>query len=113
MVAILRRAESIYSEQKIRIKKLDADSNRNLIPVRHLLNLKEKKEFVKKLFQNNPSEFENFIQSLENIKNWREAMKRVIKEFDNRQIDRHSHAAVLFTDMLYKRYYPDDDQVGK
>lgn len=112
MVAILRRDESFYSERKIKIKKPDTGLNGNLRPVQHLVDLKMKKNFVKKFFQNNVLEFENFIQSLEAVRTWPEALTKVNKEFENRQVDRHSREAVLFTDMLYKRYYPDDNQVG-
>lgn len=112
MVEILhRRAESYYNKT-IKIKNNGAKIQQNLLPLNSLFNQKQKKAIIKKIFGNNHAEFEQFVQKLESIKDWTAALKWVEQELNKREIYLHNPAAVLFTNILFSRYFPEAGTTG-
>ena len=78
----------------------------SLVSVRELLNEKDKKTFIRKLFQNDPAQFENFIVRLDSLNDWSESFCLIETEFARRVIDQNSSEARRFTDMIFKRFFP-------
>lgn len=112
MVKILHRHSESYYNKTIKIKNHGVNIQKNLPPLNSLFNQKQQKTITKKIFRNNHAEFEQFVQELETIKDWTEALKRVEAELSRREIYLHNPAAVLFTNILFSRYFPEDGCLG-
>jgi len=111
MVKILHRHSEAYYNKTIKIKNNGTKIQKNLLPLNSLFDQKQRKAIIKKLFRNNHAEFEQFVQELEAIKDWPEALKRVEGELSKREISLHNPDAVLFTDILFSRYFPEAGSV--
>ncbi len=82
-----------------------------LQPLRSLFTQNRRQDLIKKLFHNQETEFDKLIDELESVQNWQQALKKVDQEFKKHQINLHDRNAVLFTNILYVRYFPDDSRI--
>jgi hypothetical protein len=110
MVELPHRYEYYSYDKKIKSNKKVDKPEKQLSSLKSLIQSRQKKEIVKKIFGNNEKEFEKLIDELEPIKNWTDAFKRVERELNKRNIYLHEPDAILFTNILYFRYFPDEDQ---
>ncbi len=76
-----------------------------LPPIESLIDPKQRKTFIKKLFASKESDYENFIRRLESIKDWKETFQAVELEFSNRKVNPGKDEAVLFTNILFNRFF--------
>lgn len=76
-----------------------------LPPIESLIDPKLRKTFVKKLFASKESDYENFLRRLENIKDWKETYQAVEHEFSRRKVDPGKGEAILFTNILFNRFF--------
>ena len=83
----------------------------SLQPLRSLFSLDRRQDLIKKLFHNQAAEFDKLIDELESVQSWQQALKKVDQEFKKHHIDLHDRNAVVFTNILYVRYFPDDSQI--
>jgi seryl-tRNA synthetase len=107
MVKILHRHSEADYNKTIKIKTDGTKIQKNLLPLNSLINQKQKKVIIKKIFGNSHAEFEQFVQELEAITEWTAALKRVEAELNKREISLHNPHAVLFTNILFARYFPE------
>lgn len=110
MVELLHRHNFNSYNKKIKINNKVDKPGRQLSSLKSLIQPRQKKEIIKKIFGNNEKEYQNLIDELEPIKNWTEALKRVERELNKRNIYLHEPDAILFTNILYFRYFPEDDE---
>lgn len=61
---------------------------------------------VKKLFNGNLNEFNQFLSRIEPLREWKEAMDVIDDEFGKRKIRPDGKEATGLTDVLFKRYFP-------
>ena len=61
---------------------------------------------VKKLFNGNLNDFNQFLSRIEPLQEWKEAMDVIEDEFSKRKIRPDGKEATGLTDVLFKRYFP-------
>jgi len=108
MVEILHRHAASYSGKKIKITNQYEKDQENLPSLTSLIDPKIKKEFVKKLFKNDETAFNELLQQLDLIKNWPDAWHKVEIELSKRDANIHDAVAVRLTNILYARYFPEN-----
>lgn len=74
-------------------------------PLRSLINNKERKIFMKKLFNNDRGAYHAFIDRLEAIERWKEAKGVIDAELARRQISPFCREAMRLGDLVFSRYF--------
>ncbi len=67
-----------------------------------------RKKIIKKLFKKNEQAFNEFIDKLNEIKTWKEASHFIDDTFYEMNINPYSKEAIMFSDIVYMRYFPKD-----
>lgn len=81
-------------------------ATRKVLPsIESLIDPKQRKNFIKKLFASKESDYENFVHRLESIKDWKETYQAVEQEFSSRKVNPGKDEAVLFTNILFNRFF--------
>jgi hypothetical protein len=78
-----------------------------LVSIDSLISRKDKKKFVKKLFENNAVHYDDFVQKLNGLKNWSVSYQMMEAEFAKRKFTMQEPEVLAFTDMVFRRFYPD------
>jgi len=73
---------------------------------------RNRKKIIKKLFKKKENEFSSFIESLNSQANWKDASVVIDEEFYERGINPYSKEAIMFSDLVYTRFFPKDKYVG-
>lgn len=110
MVELLSRYKYQGYNKEIKINNKADKLEKQLSSLRSLIQPKQKKEIIKKIFGNSEQEYQNLIDELEPVKNWTEALKRVERALNKRNIPLHEADAIFFTNILYFRYFPDENK---
>ena len=110
MVEPLHRHKYQGDKKEIKINNKADKVEKQLSSLKSLIQPRQKKEIIKRIFGNNDQAYQNLIDELESVKNWTEALKRVEKELNKRNISLHEADAILFTNILYFRYFPEDNE---
>ena len=71
-----------------------------------------RRKTLKKLFNKNEEEYNNFLDRLNSLSSWKDASQLIDDEFYNRAINPYSKEAILFSDNVYLRFFPKDKYVG-
>lgn len=104
--------ETLYQEEKIsepeETLNLEAESQPQttikLPDLNSLLDEKKREKFIKKIFKRNEEKFQQAIEKLNSIDNWKEASTFIDSIFIEHEIDPYSDEAIEFTDFVYRRY---------
>lgn len=104
--ANLLSPEEVSEEEPSGEQQADLDELAN---IRDLVDDKEEKIFVKKLFGKDMDEYEMFLDKIQETLTWKEAIVLIENEFVERSIDAYSKEAIRFSDIAYSRYYPPKD----
>ncbi len=104
---IFDRRDDSEDPAKLEDKKVTPKKNKPLPSIGSLFSEKDVSNFVKKLFQNNSDQFNNFVKKLESTSDWSITFKTIEEEFQRRKINPRQNEAMIFADKLFKRYYPD------
>jgi hypothetical protein len=107
MVEIFHRRSDSFYNKKIKIKSNCDKSLKKLPSLNSLIAPGQRKEIVKKLFNNNEQVFNNLIQQLEVINDWQDAWHKVEIELNKHHIYLHNPDAIFLTNILYSRYFPE------
>ncbi|UCF62687.1 MAG: hypothetical protein JSW33_08835 [bacterium] len=75
--------------------------------IESLISRKEKKKFVKNLFENNAVRYDEFIQVLNTLKNWSSSFQKMEDEFVRQKRTMREREVIAFTDIVFRRFYPD------
>lgn len=111
MVELSYRRDIPNYKVTIHASKKEATVANKLLPLRLLFTPDKRRTLIKKLFHNDETEFDNLIDELEPVQEWQQALKKVDHEFKKSNINLHDRNAAMFTDILYARYFPDDNQI--
>ena len=111
MAKILHLRDTPNYTIKVQSYNDDKNENQKLQPLRSLFTPKKQQKLIKKLFHKNEAEFDNLIDELEPVQDWPQALKKVDQKFKKYNTNLHDRNAVIFTDILYSRYFPDDKQI--
>ncbi len=71
-----------------------------------------RKKIIKKLFKKDEQAFNEFIAQLNAISTWKEASRFIDDTFYERNINPYSKEAIMFSDIVYMRYFPKDKYIG-
>jgi len=77
-----------------------------------LIDEKTEKVFVKKLFGGDGDAYMKMIQKLEEAESWRVAKILIDNELFKRDVDPFSREAIKLVDLIYSRYYPEENVGG-
>lgn len=85
--------------------------SRNLISTKELFEsqpewIEKRDRAVKKLFNGNVNEFNQFLSKIDPVMEWKDAMDVIDAEFNKRKIRPDGKEATGLTDVLFKRYFP-------
>jgi len=72
-----------------------------------------RKKIIKRLFKRKENDFNNFLTQLNTISAWKDASVLIDEEFYERGINPYSKEAIIFSDIVYVRFFPKDKYVGE
>ena len=78
-----------------------------------LIQGRTRKKIVKKLFKKKEDEFNSFINLVNQHSTWKDASVIIDEEFYERGINPYSKEAIIFSDLIYIRFFPKDKYVGE
>lgn len=71
-----------------------------------------RKKIIKKLFKKNENQFKAFLDQVNQHSTWKDASVVIDNEFYERGINPYSKEALMFSDLIYIRFFPKDKYVG-
>jgi hypothetical protein len=71
-----------------------------------------RQQFVKKLFHSDAARFEKLLVQLEAAPDWMVAHRLLEAYFRRYQINPYQNDATRFSDLVYKRYFPQDEHIA-
>ena len=71
-----------------------------------------RKKIIKKLFKKKENEFISFVKMINEQNAWKDASVIIDNEFYERGINPYSKEAIMFSDLIYIRFFPKDRYVG-
>jgi hypothetical protein len=71
-----------------------------------------RKKIIKKLFKKKENEFISFVEMINEQSAWKDASVIIDNEFYERGINPYSKEAIMFSDLIYVRFFPKDRYVG-
>lgn len=80
-------------------------------PLENLQNMikgRTRRKILKKLFKKNEQVFNEFLNKLNGIHTWKEASHFIDDTFYEMNINPYSKEAIMFSDIVYMRYFPKD-----
>ncbi|MFZ5515000.1 MAG: hypothetical protein ACOY90_00070 [Candidatus Zhuqueibacterota bacterium] len=112
MVELHKRFNDTDGNKVIRLNSANDRKKVPLAPIKLCISNQQKKKIIKSLFGNNEKEYEDCIAELQGISEWKNALAQVEKTLARRNIELHAPAAVVFTDILYARYFPEKEPIN-
>ncbi len=91
---------------KLISRKLGTDKLKDL---QSLIHDRDRKKIIRKLFDGDEQRYLRFAERLNRIHSWKAAARLVEDEFRERGINPYSKAALLFSDYVYKRFFPKEE----
>lgn len=81
--------------------------------ITRLISPKQRKKFIKKIFNKKEKQFLEFLSLMNNTPNWKHASNLIDSYFYQQGINPYSKEALEFSDLVYNRYFPKDIAVNK
>ena len=88
-------------------------SDAPLHDLNELITGRTRKKIIKRLFKKSESDFSSFINRLNEQSAWKDASIIIDEEFYERSINPYSKEAIVFSDLIYLRFFPKDKYVGE
>ncbi len=79
-----------------------------LLDLKGLIPANQSRTFIKKLFDKNTSQYEEFLTLLNCVLTWKHAAALIDGYFSRTGVDCYSKEALEFSDIVYRRYFPKD-----
>ena len=76
--------------------------------VAEMISPEQQKRFIKKLLAGDDASFSHLLAQLDAISNWKEANRFLEDYFREHGINPYHDEAVRFSDLVYRRYFPQD-----
>ncbi len=89
------------------------ESDRPLESINKTIIGRNRKKIIKKLFKKSENDLNSFVDILNSQANWKEASVIIDEEFYQRGVNPYSKEALLFSDLVYTRFFPKDKYVGE
>jgi len=80
----------------------------NLRDVNLLISAKQRKKFIKKIFNKNEEDFYKFIELINQLPTWKHASTLMEMFYNRRGIDLYTKEAIELSNLIYLRYYSRD-----
>ncbi|MCB0279993.1 MAG: hypothetical protein KDD94_10840, partial [Calditrichaeota bacterium] len=103
--------EDDRARQMAEVLSSNVSSGEPLGDLAELIDRRDRRKFVKKLFKKDENAFNQFITSINALQNWKDASTMIEDEFYNRDINPYSKEALSFSDIAYTRFFPKDNYV--
>lgn len=87
-------------------------SDKPLEDLNSLIVGRTRKKIIKKLFKKNETEFTSFVNLVNEQSTWKDGSVIIDNEFYERGINPYSKEAIIFSDLIYIRFFPKDRYVG-
>ncbi len=71
-----------------------------------------RQQFLKKLFRSDAARFDKLLLQLEAARDWVAAHRLIEAHFYRHQINPYQNDATRFSDLVYKRYFPQDEYIA-
>jgi hypothetical protein len=78
-----------------------------------LIQGRSRKKIIKRLFKKKEGEYNSFIDLINQHSTWKDASVIIDEEFYERGINPYSKEAIMFSDLIYLRFFPKDKYVGE
>lgn len=88
-----------------------ASSVEKLPSVTAMISPEQQKRFIKKLFRGDAAGYQHLLKQLEGFSTWAGAHHFLEGYFQEHGIDPYHDEAVRFSDVVYRRYFPQDIEV--
>lgn len=104
-------SETSYAEddaedlQLVNRAKIEAQPPGPYPSLTQLIDEKNRRVFIKKIFQKDLDTYLSFVERLEAIKTWKEAKAFLDHEFQQRRVNPYSKEAIRLSDVVFKRYF--------
>lgn len=85
----------------------------HLEDINRLISPKQRKKFIKKIFNKKEAQFLEFLNLMNNTPTWKHASNLIDSYFYQQGINPYSKEALEFSDLVYNRYFPKDIAVTK
>jgi hypothetical protein len=83
-------------------------SAQKLPSMMEMISPEQQKRFVKKLFGGEAASYDRLLAQLDSISSWKEAHRFLADYFQQHGINPYHDEAVRFSDLVYRRYFPQD-----
>jgi hypothetical protein len=80
----------------------------NLQDVNLLISAKQRKKFIKKIFNKNEEDYYKFIELVNQLPTWKHASTLMEMFYNRRGIDLYTKEAIELSNLIYLRYYSRD-----
>ena len=78
-----------------------------------LIDPKQRKKFIKRIFKKRESQYQEFIGLVNNTPTWKHASNLIDTFFYQQGLNPYSREALEFSDLVYNRYFPKDISINK
>ncbi|RCK77735.1 MAG: hypothetical protein IGBAC_2044 [Ignavibacteriae bacterium] len=103
----IQKTQASEDELKISIAIEQNDADKTTFePLENLISDEDKKRFIKKIFKKNEKDYQDAIDEINKMKTWKEASKYIDEIYILNDVDLYSPEAIKFTDITYRRFYP-------
>jgi len=85
----------------------------HLEDVNTVINSKNRKKFIKKIFKKDERRYIKFLNYLNQLTSWKKASAAIDEMFYQTGVNPYSHLAIEFSDLIYNRYFPKDKMVDR
>lgn len=94
--------------QQVVDKPKEDKSEINLEPIENFIDEEDRKKIIKKIFKKNEQDYLDAISEINKMTSWKDASKYIDEIYILNEVDLYSPEAIIFTDIAYKRFYPDN-----
>ena len=85
----------------------------HLEDLNNLIDPKQRKKFIKRIFKKRESLYQEFIGLVNNTPTWKHASNLIDTFFYQQGLNPYSREALEFSDLVYNRYFPKDISINK
>lgn len=85
----------------------------HLEDLNNLIDPKQRKKFIKRIFKKRESQYQEFIGLVNNTPTWKHASNLIDTFFYQQGLNPYSREALEFSDLVYNRYFPKDISINK
>ncbi len=85
---------------------------RAMVSIESLISPRHSRIIIRKVFDNNMADYTAFVRNLNAQPDWASAFNKLDAEFTRRHVLPTCDAAILFSNIVYLRYFTGDDELA-